>query len=73
MTAIWNVCLLQSVLKKNGLYTVRARSDPLDASSPYVTTSIPMVMRIPQYRMQQTRALDTDLYCVVHPGSHAHA
>ena len=34
---------LKSLISRKGMYQIRARSDPSDASSPYVITSIPVV------------------------------
>lgn len=35
---------MEALLKKDRLYTVRAKSDPSDPDSPYVKTSVPMCM-----------------------------
>ncbi|KAJ0395179.1 hypothetical protein ATCC90586_001940 [Pythium insidiosum] len=39
-----DVAHLEKLLRRNKHYTLRARSDPLDPTSPYVVTSIPMCM-----------------------------
>lgn len=37
---------LQTMLQKNAMYTIRARADPADPSSPYVLASVPMCMLV---------------------------